>query len=35
MWKSFALEPHGEWSKFANECIGPFSPTKLSLPTSQ
>jgi hypothetical protein len=22
MWKSFVLEPHGEWSEFADECIG-------------
>jgi hypothetical protein len=22
MWKSFALEPHGESSEFADECIG-------------
>jgi hypothetical protein len=22
MWKSFALELHGEWSEFADECIG-------------
>ena len=21
MWKSLALEPHGEWSEFADECI--------------
>jgi hypothetical protein len=21
MWKSFAFEPHGEWSEFADECI--------------
>lgn len=23
MWKSFALEPYGEWSEFADECIDP------------
>ena len=22
MWKSFVLELHGEWSEFADECIG-------------
>ena len=22
MWKSFALERHGEWSQFADECTG-------------
>lgn len=25
MWKSFALELHGEWSEFAHECISPSS----------
>ena len=25
MWKSFVLELHGEWSEFADECIGLFS----------
>jgi hypothetical protein len=28
MWKSFALEPHGEWSEFADECIGLFTPVE-------
>jgi hypothetical protein len=23
MWKSFALEPYGKWSEFADECIDP------------
>jgi hypothetical protein len=22
MWKIFALEPHGEWPKLADECFG-------------
>jgi hypothetical protein len=30
MWKSFALEPHGEWSEFANECIGLLRPPVFS-----
>lgn len=28
MWKSFALELHGEWSEFADECIGLKSSTE-------
>ncbi len=32
MWKSFALELHGEWSEFADECI---SPVIANLPQSR
>lgn len=28
MWKSFALELHGEWSEFADECIGMLLPVE-------
>jgi hypothetical protein len=28
MWKSFVLELHGEWSEFADECIGLLAETE-------
>jgi hypothetical protein len=31
MWKSFVSELHGEWSEFADECIGLFSTIEIGL----